>query len=244
MYDLLFPFAAKLTSLLQPFYRYTMPPVEIKQEGLTKMIKTVLTNIDAVASACGRPADCEFWEGTFFSLRMYFISTDLVTYFGQELSAASKIDAKVQKAYVTGAMKLDDLQACCFKFINNYVMCGTCHNPETVVTVSGKKKSMTIVLICKGCGAKTTLDASDRFVKYMTLHPPALTKQEEKLMGDLAGKKKSKDSVAAATDSPGAAAVNEDAPVEEKKKKKKKKKVEEEEDDDEDWSMVSPLPFW
>lgn len=197
-----------------PFYRYTMPAIEIKVEGTTKMIKTVLTNIENVAASCGRPVDY------------------LVTFFGQELSAASKVDTKIQKAYVTGAMKLEDIQACCFKFINNYVMCGTCNNPETVVTVSGKKKSMTIVLVCKGCGAKTTLDATDRFVKFMTLHPPALTKQEQLLMGDTLKKsKKSKEA-----EEPAAAVESADtAPVE--KKKKKKKKVVEEDEDDDDWCM-------
>ena len=41
-----------------PFYRYTMPTLTIKVEGTTKMIKTQLTNVEAVAQAVGRPADC------------------------------------------------------------------------------------------------------------------------------------------------------------------------------------------
>jgi hypothetical protein len=37
----------------------SMPKIQIKVEGTTKMIKTVLVNINEVCQAIGRPVDCE-----------------------------------------------------------------------------------------------------------------------------------------------------------------------------------------
>jgi hypothetical protein len=51
-----------------PFYRYTMPTLTIKVEGTTKMIKTQLTNVEAVAQAVGRPADCTSLLNPLFAL--------------------------------------------------------------------------------------------------------------------------------------------------------------------------------
>ncbi len=36
-----------------------MPKIQIKVEGTTKMIKTVLVNVNEVCQAIGRPVDCE-----------------------------------------------------------------------------------------------------------------------------------------------------------------------------------------
>jgi len=137
-----------------PYYRYTMPVMQIKVEGATKMIKTVLTNITDVCQAIGRPPDY------------------LLTYLGQELSANSKLEKETEKAYVTGAMEEKQIQALVFKFIQETVQCGNCKNPETTVHIEGKKKNMILYLTCKGCGSRTDLDSNERFVKYMILHPP------------------------------------------------------------------------
>mmetsp|Transcript_49 Transcript_49/g.136 ORF Transcript_49/g.136 Transcript_49/m.136 type:complete len:277 (-) Transcript_49:108-938(-) len=205
-----------------PFYRYTMPAVQTKVEGTTKMIKTILTNIDDLSASIARPVDY------------------IVTYFGQELSANSKVDTKTQKAYVTGHMKLEDLQAACFKFIREHVLCKHCGNPETIVNVVGKGKKKDVVLLCKGCGGKTTLDSTDRFVKYQALHPPDISKADLKLL-------KAKKTAAGAPAGGGGALGPDDADDDEEKKEKKskkskkskkdKKEKEESEDDDDDWCM-------
>jgi len=192
---------------VQPFYRYTMPPLEIKVEGTTKMIKTILTNIEPLSVAVARPVDY------------------LVTYFGQEMSANSKVDKATGKAYVTGNMSLEDLQAAVYKFIREHVTCRKCNNPETIATITGKKKNATIVLICKSCGGKTPLDPTDRFVKYQVQHPPPLNRADEKAMEKI--RQKQSATMAAAEEA--------DAAAEGTKKKKKKKKAAAEEDEDEDW---------
>ena len=51
--------------------------------------------------------------------------------------------------------------------------CGNCNNPETSVHIEGKKKQAILYLTCKGCGRRTDLDSTERFVKYMIQHPPS-----------------------------------------------------------------------
>jgi translation initiation factor 5 len=129
-----------------PYYRYTMPCISVKVEGTTKMIKSVLVNIEDVCRAIGRPPDY------------------LVTYLGQELSANSKIEKDTGKAYVTGHFEERKVQELVFKFIKDTVTCTNCNNPETTCNIEGKKKNMMLYLTCKGCGGRTDLDGADRFV--------------------------------------------------------------------------------
>jgi len=209
-----------------PYYRYTMPCISVKVEGTTKMIKSVLTNIEDVCRAIGRPPDY------------------LVTYLGQELSANSKIEKDTAKAYVTGHFEERKVQELVFKFIQDTVTCANCKNPETTCNIEGKKKNMTLFLTCKGCGGRTDLDPADRFVKYMILHPPTdanyghaktaagavgsvmadLTKLDE----EKKKKKKAKE------DGEGGSNDSDDEDKKEKKKKKKKEKERGSGSDDED----------
>jgi translation initiation factor 2 beta subunit (eIF-2beta)/eIF-5 len=94
-----------------PYYRYTMPCISVKVEGTTKMIKSVLVNIEDVCRAVGRPPDY------------------LITYLGQELSANAKIEKDTGKAYVTGAFEERKVQELIFKFITDTVTCENCKNP-------------------------------------------------------------------------------------------------------------------
>eukprot|EP00286_Rhodomonas_abbreviata_P006709 CAMPEP_0181323542 /NCGR_PEP_ID=MMETSP1101-20121128/19850_1 /TAXON_ID=46948 /ORGANISM="Rhodomonas abbreviata, Strain Caron Lab Isolate" /LENGTH=223 /DNA_ID=CAMNT_0023431595 /DNA_START=398 /DNA_END=1066 /DNA_ORIENTATION=+ len=203
-----------------PYYRYTMPCIQVKVEGATKMIKSVLTNITDVCQAIGRPPDY------------------LLTYLGQELSANSKIEKETEKAYVTGAMEEKQIQQLVFKFIVETVQCGNCNNPETTVHIEGSKKNKVLFLTCKGCGSRTDLDSNERFVKYMILHPPTdanyghaktaagavgAAMAEATALDEKRKKKKEKGE---------GGEEEEDEEKKEKKKKKKKKDKEGEEEED------------
>jgi len=213
-----------------PFYRYTMPKIVVKVEGTTKMIKSVLVNLKDVAGAIGRPEDY------------------LVTYLGQKLSANSKID-KDDKAYVTGAMETQKIQAIIFDFIKETVSCGNCNNPETSVHIEGKKKQAILYLTCKGCGRRTDLDSSERFVKYMIQHPPSdadfgHAKTAAGSVGaaladataaDEERKKKKKEKKAAKERGEEVSDDDDDGEKKKKKKKKDKKEKEKKKDSDDDW---------
>jgi len=136
-----------------PNFRYKMPAIVVKHEGTGKMKKSVLVNIESVCQSIGRPVDY------------------LVTFLGQRLSASSRIEKCLSHSYVSGHHDVRQVQAHVLKFIQEFVMCPTCGNPETSCHIEGSKKHKAISLQCKGCGTSSPdLDSTDRFVKYMILH--------------------------------------------------------------------------
>eukprot|EP00929_Paragymnodinium_shiwhaense_P108001 TRINITY_DN74334_c0_g1_i1.p1 TRINITY_DN74334_c0_g1~~TRINITY_DN74334_c0_g1_i1.p1 ORF type:complete len:410 (-),score=111.39 TRINITY_DN74334_c0_g1_i1:162-1391(-) len=137
-----------------PGYRYTMPALEVKHEGASKMKKSVLVNLSEVSRAVGRPAGY------------------LSTYLGQSLSAASNVGKAGSKAYLAGHHDRQDMQRHVVTFIQEFVMCKRCNNPETSCEVEGNKKKRQLFLSCKSCGGRSNLDSSDKFVKYMSQHLP------------------------------------------------------------------------
>jgi len=134
------------------YYRYTMPGIVVKHEGKGKMKKSVLVNIKEVCERIGRPPDY------------------LITYLGQKLSAMAKTEKDLALSYVTGHHDLGQVQVQVLNFIREAVMCHKCHNPETSCHTEGSKKQQVFFLQCKGCGKRSDLNTTDRFVKYMISH--------------------------------------------------------------------------
>ena len=60
-----------------PFYRYLMPPIQIKIEGNNKMIKTIILNIQQIAICTKTSSD------------------HIITFLGQELSVNYKYDKDI-----------------------------------------------------------------------------------------------------------------------------------------------------
>ena len=137
-----------------PFYRYVMPKIEVKVEGTNKMIRTYIMNINNIAECLNRTAE--------------YINT----YLGQELSVNQCYDKQTERFYVSGKYDQQKIQSALQKMINSFVLCKKCGNPETFNTISGKKKNMTINLICRSCGHIVELNNTDKFVKYIILHAP------------------------------------------------------------------------
>ena len=135
-----------------PFYRYVMPKIEIKVEGTNKMIRTYIMNINNIAECLNRTAE--------------YINT----YLGQELSVNQCYDKQTERFYVSGKYDQQKIQSTLQKMINSFILCKKCGNPETTNTISGKKKNMTINLICRSCGHTVELNNTDKFVKYIILH--------------------------------------------------------------------------
>lgn len=135
-----------------PFYRYVMPKVEIKVEGTNKMIRTYIININNIAECLNRTAE--------------YINT----YLGQELSVNQCYDKQTERFYVSGKYEQHKIQSVLQKMINSFILCKKCGNPETVNTIVGKKKNMSIHLICRSCGHTVELNNTDKFVKYIILH--------------------------------------------------------------------------
>jgi hypothetical protein len=116
------------------------------------MKKTVLVNLSELSCAVGRPPE------------------HLLTLLGHNLSAASKTEKG--KSYVAGHHDPKVIQTQILAFIQAYVMCKNCGNPETSCGLEGSKKNKVLFLNCKSCGKRKSLDSTDRFVKYMMQHLP------------------------------------------------------------------------
>lgn len=139
-----------------PFYRYVMPKIEVKVEGTNKMIRTYIMNINIIAECLNRTTE--------------YINT----YLGQELSVNQCYDKQTERFYVSGKYDQQKIQSVLQKMINAFVLCKKCGNPETVNTISGKKKNTTINLICRSCGYVIELDNTNKFVKYIIINTPKI----------------------------------------------------------------------
>jgi translation initiation factor 5 len=58
-------------------------------------------------------------------------------------------------------------------FIQKYVLCNSCENPETVLVISNKKG--TITSCCKACGYSGLLPGADKLSTYILKYPPNQT---------------------------------------------------------------------
>ena len=92
-------------------------------------------------------------------------------YFGCELGAQVKGDEKSDRYIVNGAHEADKLQNLLDGFINKFVLCGSCKNPETDFVISLKEE--VIIKNCKACGANTPVDMTHKVVAYILKNPPA-----------------------------------------------------------------------
>ena len=156
MYNVIYKYICKMSDLVNmngsddPFYRYLVKRIKVKHETG----KTVILNNDIISKQTGRPND---W---------------IVSYIGQVLGVSTNIDKKNQnKCTLTGKHEEHIIQERYFEFVKKYILCRYCDNPETLPKVVGKKKNACIDLSCRSCGKTYELDSSDKFVKFMLLHP-------------------------------------------------------------------------
>lgn len=135
------------------FFRYKMPKLIAKVEGKGNGIKTVIVNMADIAKALNRPP-------------MY-----PTKYFGCVLGAQVNYDNKGERFIVNGAHESDRLQDLLDGFIAKYVLCTSCRNPETILSVNKKKE--VIGTNCMACGHSATISASnDRVGAYILKNPP------------------------------------------------------------------------
>jgi len=116
----------------------------------------VLVNISDIAKALARPA------------------TYPVRYIGYTLGALVDINEGANRYIVNGKHSEEDLAALLDGFIDKYVLCKQCGNPETILSVS--KDQSVLRLKCKACGGVTKVDALDQIGKFIAKNPPPKAK--------------------------------------------------------------------
>lgn len=151
------------------FYRYKMPRLIAKVEGKGNGIKTVIPNMAEIARSLGRPP------------------TYPTKFFGCELGAQTQFDHKNDRYIVNGSHDAAKLQDLLFTFIDKFVLCENCENPETVLKVNAKKGI--INSSCKACGHNYNLDMRHKLTTFIVKNPPeqdlkaagtSLTERKEK----------------------------------------------------------------
>lgn len=153
------------------FYRYKMPKLASKIEGKGNGIKTVIPNMVDIAKSLGRPP------------------TYPTKFFGFELGAQTQIDEKHSKYIVNGAHDAQKLFQLLSLFIEKFVLCPSCKNPETDLTLS---KDGFITRTCKACGQRSPVDPRHRLTSYILKNPPKTLKNEKKEKKTKDSKKKSR----------------------------------------------------
>jgi translation initiation factor 5 len=140
-----------------PFYRYKMEKLITKIEGKGNGIKTVVVNLSSVAQSLARPPSY------------------LIKYFGFELGAQTNIDPADDRWIINGAHEASKLQDHLDGFIQKFVLCKKCKNPETDVHI----KDGRITLDCKACGQRTDVDLRLKLSGFILKNAPKKGKKDK-----------------------------------------------------------------
>eukprot|EP00917_Polyrhabdina_sp_WS-2016_P014094 GHVP01030802.1.p1 GENE.GHVP01030802.1~~GHVP01030802.1.p1 ORF type:complete len:296 (-),score=40.92 GHVP01030802.1:70-957(-) len=143
-------------------YRYKMPELQTKTEGRGNGIKTVLVNIEEVSKALNRPVSYP------------------IRYFGTELGTLSVCDTNKQKYYINGQHTSSELLNILYCFIDKYVICKSCDNPET--EINNDKKTDKLYLICSACGCQTLIDNNHKLSIYILKNINSTKINEDKII--------------------------------------------------------------
>lgn len=138
------------------YYRYKMPRLVSKIEGKGNGIKTVVSNMVDIAKALNRPP------------------AYVTKFFGSEVGSLTVCDEKAARYIVNGAHEAEKLQNVLDGFISKFVLCPSCENPETDLSVS---KDGTIWRNCKACGHRATVDMAHKLCTYIQKNPPPKPKK-------------------------------------------------------------------
>lgn len=126
-----------------------------------------------IARALSRPPSCKNNPPPFFFIILLsdcLFSTDPTKFFGCELGAQVKCDDKNERYMVNGDHDAAKLQDTLDGFINKYVLCASCKNPETDIII----KNDEILMDCKACGARNTGDMRHKLAAFIVKNPPAV----------------------------------------------------------------------
>ena len=146
-----------------------MPLLNTKIEGKGNGIKTVVPNMSDVARALSRPP------------------TYTTKFFGCELGAQTSFDEKNDRYIVNGAHDARRLRELLDIFIEKFVLCKSCKNPETELIVTKNGKIEGIIRDCKACGERTGVDMRHKLTTFILKNPPVkANKGKKRNAGDAA----------------------------------------------------------
>jgi translation initiation factor 5 len=143
-----------------------MPILNTKIEGKGNGIKTVVPNMSDVARALSRPP------------------TYTTKFFGCELGAQTSFDEKNDRYIVNGAHDANRLRELLDVFIDKFVLCKSCKNPETELVILKVGRSEDIIRDCKACGERTGVDMRHKLTTFILKNPPVRVRKGRKKTGN------------------------------------------------------------
>jgi translation initiation factor 5 len=143
----------------------SMPLLMTKIEGKGNGIKTVIPNMSDVARALSRPPSYP------------------TKFFGCELGAQTTFDDKTERYIVNGAHDATRMRELLDVFIDKFVLCKSCKNPETDLIIT---KTEDIVRDCKACGQRTDIDMRHKLTTFILKNPPKKAKKAKGKSGNAA----------------------------------------------------------
>ena len=156
----------KTTRCKTEFSITRMPLLQTKIEGKGNGIKTVLPNMSDVARALSRPP------------------TYPTKFFGCELGAQTSFDEKNDRYIVNGAHDASRLRELLDGFIDKFVLCRACKNPETELIILKVNRKEDIIRDCKACGERTGVDMRHKLTTFILKNPPVKAKKAKRPTGE------------------------------------------------------------
>lgn len=96
--------------------------------------------------------------------------TDPTKFFGCELGAQTTFAD--DRYIVNGAHTADRLRELLDTFIEKFVLCPSCKNPETELVITGKGRNEDIHRDCKACGRQNGIDMRHKLTTFILRNPP------------------------------------------------------------------------
>lgn len=106
---------------------------------------------------------------------------DPTKFFGCELGAQTTFDEKADRYIVNGAHDATRLRELLDAFIDKFVLCAECKNPETDLIITPRTED--IFRDCKACGARTGVDMRHKLTTFIVKNPPKKSKKDKKAKG-------------------------------------------------------------
>ncbi|XP_049850708.1 eukaryotic translation initiation factor 5-like [Schistocerca gregaria] len=144
-------------SVVDEFYRYKMPALKAKVEGRGNGVKTRIENMMEIAAALNRPPSYT------------------TKFLGYELGTQTSIVPKRNTFLVNGRHDQEFLARLLDDFIDKFLLCKRCGNPETAMEV----KNNQIDLRCLACGELSSVDMRHRLASYILKNLPPKLKQTQ-----------------------------------------------------------------
>ena len=121
-----------------PFYRYKRPKFEV--EYIKGKKQSIIKNIIEMCKKIDRDAPT------------------LAKFFAKAFSTSAKLN-KQKFLEINAIISTDDLDKCLQEFIDRYILCPSCDNPETIIT----KKGNNIEFDCTACGSLSILEVKNKY---------------------------------------------------------------------------------